>query len=225
MKKLGMLSLLSAALVLNGCASNGGLAVGKNSCDVGVTTAVGSAIGAVAGFALSNGNRNSSAQNNRAMALGALAGGAIAAYACMSINAKTVEKKSAAAVESQYKRVNGSLPAQTKLQRYSTSLAPATTVTKNDAVILKSDLSIVQGRNQPITNLKETLVLKDSKGKVLKTITKDVTESGSYGSGEFENSFTWKFPAGVSTGDYTIETDLYLNGEKVANNSKVVKLV
>lgn len=225
MKKIAMLSVLSTTLLLNGCASNGGLAIGQSACDVGVTTAVGSVLGAAAGFALSKGHNNSAAQNNRAMALGAMAGGALSAYACITINAKTVEKKSAAAVESQYKRVNGSLPAQTKVQHYTTSLVPATTVTKNDAVLIKSDLSIVEGRNQPVTNLKETLVLKDSKGKVLKTFTKDVTESGSYGSGEFENSFTWKFPGSVSTGDYTIETDLYINGEKVANNSKMIKLV
>lgn len=226
MKNIYVVSVLSLALLMSGCTTTGGLAMGsQDDCNVGVSSAVGSFLGAAAGYAISRANGNSSAQNNRAIAMGALAGGALSAATCLSINAKTVEKKSAVDVENQYKKSNGILPSQTKVQYYTATLSPGSTVSANNNVSIKSDLLIIEGKNDPLNNLQETLVLKDSNGKVLKTITKEITQSGSYGSGEFENSFTWKFPTSVSKGSYTIETNLYVNGTNVANNIKSLKLI
>ena len=221
MKKQLTIAMLSTTLLVSACASTGGFATAANGgCDPERTAAVGAILGAVAGYALSNGNGNSSAQNNRAMALGTLAGGALSAGICVAINAKTVQKQSATAVEQQY----GSLPAQTRVTQYKTDL-DSMTVNVGENVVVRSELYVVEGTKLPLSSLKETLVLKDSKGKVLKTITKDLTQSGSSSSGEFENSFSWKFPANVSKGNYTIETELLVNGNKVANNRKILNLV
>ena len=225
MKKQLTIAMLSTTLLVSGCASTGGFATAANGgCDPERTAAVGAILGAVAGYALSNGNGNSSAQNNRAMALGTLAGGALSAGICVAINAKTVQKQSAMAVEQKYKQQYGSLPAQTRVTQYKTDL-DSMTVNVGENVVVRSELYVVEGTKLPLSSLKETLVLKDSKGKVLKTITKDLTQSGSSSSGEFENSFSWKFPANVSKGNYTIETELLVNGNKVANNRKILNLV
>lgn len=225
MKKQLTIAMLSTTLLVSGCASTGGFATAANGgCDPERTAAVGAILGAVAGYALSNGNGNSSAQNNRAMALGTLAGGALSAGICVAINAKTVQKQSAMAVEQKYKQQYGSLPAQTRVTQYKTDL-DSMTVNVGENVVVRSELYVVEGTKLPLSSLKETLILKDSKGKVLKTITKDLTQSGSSSSGEFENSFSWKFPANVSKGNYTIETELLVNGNKVANNRKILNLV
>lgn len=106
-------------------------------CDPERTAAVGAILGAVAGYALSNGNGNSSAQNNRAMALGTLAGGALSAGICVAINAKTVQKQSATAVEQKYKQQYGSLPAQTRVTQYKTDL-DSMTVNVGENVVVRS---------------------------------------------------------------------------------------
>lgn len=226
MKKIGAITTISFSLIISGCASNGGLAMASNGgCDMGVSSSVGALLGAAAGYAVSKGHKNSSSQNNRAIAIGALAGGALSAGICLAINARTLQTKSALDVEQQYTVQNGSLPDQTEVKQYSTALSPGNIISTNNNIVVRSDLLVVEGQKIPLSNLKETLVLKNADGKVLKTITKDVTQTGSYGSGEFNNSFTWKFPANVSKGRYTIETDLYVNGNKAGNNVKYFTLV
>ncbi len=233
MKKLSAVTMLSISLVMSGCASNGGFVTGANTtglassdgCNMGISSGVGALLGAAAGYAISKHSNNSSAQNNRSIALGALAGGAISAGICMAINANTVQKKSAAEVEKQYKAQNGNLPDKTRIDQYTTTISPGAVANINNNIVVKSDLRVIEGKNDMLRTVRETLVLKDSSGKVLKTLTKDVSQTGSFGSGEFENSFAWKFPASVSKGQYTIETELSVNGNKVANQTKHLTLV
>ena len=219
-KKLTTLSVLSLSVIVSGCASNGGLATASSDgCNVGVSSALGAVLGAAAGYAVSKGNSNTSAQNNRAVALGALAGGALSAGICIAITAKTVQKRSAAAVEQEYKQQHGALPSQTKVTQYSTSLG-STVVSTDNNVFVNSDVVVIKGVNDLLPTLRETLTLKDSTGKVLTTKTKDVTQTGTYDSGDFGNSFTMKMPSNVSKGVYTIETDLIVNGKKAKSNIK-----
>lgn len=226
MKKIVTISVLSMTLVMSGCASNGGLmATDGGGCNTGVSSSVGALLGATAGYVLSKHGGNSVAQNNRGIAVGALLGAGLGAGICMAINAHTAQKKSALDVEQQYKAQNGTLPNQTTVQQYSTVLGSGSMVNAGNSVVVKSDVLVIEGKNDPLKTLTETLVLKDSNGKEVRTMTKNVTQTGSYGSGEFENSFSWKFPANVSKGAYTIETNLYVNGNKVANNVKSLTLV
>lgn len=228
MEKKIAIAMLSTAVLVSGCASTGGFATAANGgCDPERTAAMGALIGAAAGFAISHGNANSSAQNNGAMALGAVAGGALSAGACVMINARTLQKKSAAEVEMAYKKANkGALPEYTRVEKYSTVILPNQTVQAQQNITVKSDLTVIEGSSEPLKRVQEKLILKDSSGKVMREFVKDVQTSGSkeYGSGGFENSFSWKFPANVSKGRYVLDTEVLVNGNKVANSSRVITL-
>lgn len=65
------ISALVGAIALTGCTTDP--ATGQTSVN---KTAVGSLLGAAAGYGISRGNANSSSQNNRALAIGAIVGGA-----------------------------------------------------------------------------------------------------------------------------------------------------
>ena len=75
MRALAISAVVVGAMVLTGCQSTGN--IGGFEYD---KTAIGAVLGAGAGYAISKGNHNSSSQNNRALALGALLGGAGGAY-------------------------------------------------------------------------------------------------------------------------------------------------
>lgn len=79
MRALVISTLVGAGLVLSGCQTmsgqgndNGGVSYDK--------AALGTLIGAAAGYGISKGNANSSSQNNRAAAIGAILGGASGLY-------------------------------------------------------------------------------------------------------------------------------------------------
>ena len=144
------------------------------------------------------------------------------------INAHTIQKKSAAEVETAYKKANkGKLPQTTRVQQYSTVILPNQTVSANQNITVKSDLTVVEGIADPLQRVQEKLVLKDANGKVIRELVKDVQVSTAqgYSSGDFENSFNWKFPASVSKGQYLLDTELLVNGKKVANNSRTITLI
>lgn len=67
------ISALVGAVVLSGCQSTTGITQFDK-------TAIGTVIGAAAGYGISKGNANTSAQNNRAIAIGAVVGGLSGAY-------------------------------------------------------------------------------------------------------------------------------------------------
>ncbi|MBU3848572.1 MAG: OmpA family protein [Candidatus Acinetobacter avistercoris] len=76
MRALAISAAVVGAMVLSGCQSTGNN-IGGVEYD---KTALGGLIGAAAGYGLSKGNANSSAQNNRALAIGAVLGGAAGVY-------------------------------------------------------------------------------------------------------------------------------------------------
>lgn len=68
--RLLAVSVLAGAVALTGCVTDP--TTGQTSIN---KTAVGAALGAAAGYGISKGNANTSAQNNRAAAIGAIVGG------------------------------------------------------------------------------------------------------------------------------------------------------
>ena len=219
MKKSLSITLLSSALVVSGCASTGGLATAANGgCNTGMSTAVGALLGAAIGASIGD---------STYAATGAALGGAVFAASCVFINAHTVQKKSAEEVETAYKLAHqGRLPQQTSIQQYSTVVLPNQMVQANQNITVKSDLTVIEGVAEPLERVQEKLVLKDANGKVIRELVKDVqmTQNQNFGSGSFENSFTWSFPASVSKGRYILDTEVLVNGVKVANNSRAVVL-
>ena len=79
MRALVISTLVGAGLVLSGCQTMRGQGndIGGVSYD---KAALGTLIGAAAGYGISKGNANSSSQNNRAAAIGAILGGASGLY-------------------------------------------------------------------------------------------------------------------------------------------------
>lgn len=79
MRALVISTLVGAGLVLSGCQTMSGQGndIGGVSYD---KAALGTLIGAAAGYGISKGNANSSSQNNRAAAIGAILGGASGLY-------------------------------------------------------------------------------------------------------------------------------------------------
>lgn len=71
MRALVISTIVVGAVALTGCQSTG---------NMGSKTAIGAAIGAGTGYAISRSNNNSSSQNNRALALGAIVGGGAGLY-------------------------------------------------------------------------------------------------------------------------------------------------
>ena len=76
MRALAISAAVVGAMVLTGCQSTGNN-LGGMEYD---KTALGTVIGAAAGYGISKGNANTSAQNNRAAAIGAVAGAAAGVY-------------------------------------------------------------------------------------------------------------------------------------------------
>ncbi|MEB3754736.1 OmpA family protein [Acinetobacter sp. MD2(2019)] len=78
MRAVVISTLTATALVLSGCQSmDGGATTGVRQYD---KAAIGTLIGAAAGYGLSRSNANSSAQNNRAAAIGAILGAGTGLY-------------------------------------------------------------------------------------------------------------------------------------------------
>jgi outer membrane protein OmpA-like peptidoglycan-associated protein len=71
MRALVISAIVVGAVALTGCQATG---------NMGSKTAIGAAIGAGTGYAISRSNNNSSSQNNRALALGAIVGGGAGLY-------------------------------------------------------------------------------------------------------------------------------------------------
>lgn len=220
MKKQITITLLATTLLMSGCASTGGFATAANGgCNTGLSTAMGAILGAAIG---------ASVGNSSSAATGAAIGGAVFAAGCIMVNAHTVQKKSAIEVENAYKKSNnGNLPTYTRVEQYSTVVLPSQTVQAQENITVKSDLTVIEGRSEALQRVQEKLILKDQNGKVVRELVKDVQTSGSqeFGSGGFENSFSWKFPANVSKGRYTLDTEVLVNGNRVANNTRYITLV
>src|SRR5690606_2394249 len=186
MKKTISVAMLSSALVISGCASTGGLATSANGgCNTGMSTAVGALLGAAIG---------ASVGDSSYAATGAAIGGAVFAAGCLMINAHTIQKKSAAEVETAYKKANkGKLLQTTRVQQYSTVILPNQTVAANQIISVTSDLTSLRVFANTLQRDQEKLVLTEAMRKMIRKLVTDVEvlTAKRYNSGDFENSFIW----------------------------------
>ncbi|NMG66164.1 hypothetical protein GPA19_14525 [Azoarcus indigens] len=205
---------LAVTLTLSACATTSGGGASASSSDGECNPWITGAVGAVIGGVLAGGKNT---------AKGAAAGAAIGALGCLAINAHSRQVKDAQVVERDYRSVNaGQLPAQPQVLTYQTQVEPGRAVPAGENVTISSNIAVVAGQKQPITEVKEELVLVDTAGKEFRRSSKVVSENGS---GQYENTFNFKFPKGVSQGVYGVKTALYVNGEKARESSNRVQLV
>ncbi|WP_395407971.1 hypothetical protein ACHMW6_15535 [Pseudoduganella sp. UC29_106] len=185
----------------------------------------------VTGCAAPGGHGNSgSADNNPALRcagfgvggalLGAFVGGKNAAVkgalvglaACAVVEIASRQTKSSDVVDQQYRSSNrNQLPQNAKIDGYNTSVSPNGVAKAGDAIRVQSTIRAVSGVNEPVTEVKEQLVVYAPSGEEFKRGEKKVNDAA--GSGEFENAFTLRLPEGAPQGVYKFRTQLFLNGK------------
>ena len=142
---------------------------------------------------------------------GALAGLA----ACAVVEIASRQTKTAAQVEQQYRVSNRSqLPPNAKIDSYATLVSPNGVVKAGDAIKIQSTIRAVSGANEPVQEVRELLIAYAPTGEEFKRGEKKVNETA--GSGEYDNSFTLKLPAGAPQGVYKLKTEVFLNGRGAA---------
>lgn len=184
----------------------------KDPCSVGGSALVGAATGALLG-ALIDGKRGA--------LRGALAGGAVGATACVAVNAKSRQTKSAAQVEKEYVKARGRLPAEPQVLSYQPQLATSV-VQRGQPIHVNSVVELVNGAKTPITEVREELVVYDQEGKPFKTGSKPLVNGSG---GRFENNFELTMPKAASQGVYAMKTNLYVNGQLAASRNLNTQLV
>lgn len=216
-----MIALTVATALLAGCAAPGGPggpgganAQDQDPCSVGSSAAAGAVVGALLG-AMVNGK-------NGALA-GAALGGAAGGLGCYAVNVRHRQLRTAAQTDQDYVRAKGALPAQPQVVSY-TSQVSNSVVERGKPFTVSSTTELVNGRTEPVSDVREELVLLDPQGKPFKNGSKPL-ENKSNSGGRFQNSFELKLPQGVSQGTYAMKTNLYVNGKLSATRDLQTQLV
>jgi hypothetical protein len=138
------------------------------------------------------------------------------------VNAASRQTKTAAQVEDDYRRQHGGkLPSsEPVVQAYDVTL-PENSVRAGDKAQVVSNITVVQGSNRPVSEVKEVLTLVGPEG--TRTAEKKANERP--GSGAYENTFNLSFPKDVAPGSYPIKTQLFVNGKAAAERKQNLQIV
>lgn len=205
-----LLTACAAPVQVNNSVGQSGSAP-SDPCDMTRSALAGAAAGAILG-ALIGGKQGA--------ATGGLAGGALGAAACYSMNVQSRQTKTAAQADADYQRALGTLPVSPTVVAYSTKIAG--TVQRGQKFNINSSLEVVNGRNEPVREVREELVIYNPDGKQFGTSAKPFATSGS---GRFENSFEVGLPANAPQGAYALKTNVFVNGKPSASRDLRTQLV
>lgn len=201
---------VTAAALLGACAAPRGqdgqdrqdrrdrAAAEKDPCSVGKSAVAGALAGALLG-AMVDGKKGA--------IKGAVAGGTLGAVGCVVINSR--QTKSAQQADADYRNKYGALPIEATVSSYSAQLA-TNSVQRGQPIKVNSFLELVNGKNQPVRDVREELVIFNPDGEVVKSDSKPFSANTA---GRYENSFEVKLPKGVSQGKYALKTNVYVNGK------------
>lgn len=154
---------------------------------------------------------------------GALSGAAAGLAACAVIEVATRQTKTSAEVDREYRASNrNSLPTYAKIDAYTTTVTPRTAVKTGEPIKLQSQIRAVSGTNEAVQEVKEVVTVYAPSGQAFKRGEKIVNAAP--GSGEFDNSFTLKLPAGAPQGTYTLKSQVVLNGKSGSARQSSVQL-
>jgi hypothetical protein len=108
------------------------------------------------------------------------------------------------------------LAPQTAVDRRDARLKAPKQAVRGNPVSVSSDITLVDGKYEPVKLVEEKLfiVSPDKKRKQIKS--KEAT--GMDGSGQYANTFSFTPPEGVTEGNYTLESEVYVN-ERLAKKS------
>ena len=208
---------ITAAAMLGACATsqnpNGSAAqTGDDPCSVSRSTVVGVLAGAAIG-ALMNGTKGA--------AQGAAVGGVIGVAACVAINVKSRQTKTADVADAEYRQTRGALPAEPTVVSYAPKLAAAK-VQRGQPMFITSSLELVNGSVQPVREVREELAIFNPDGTQFKTGTKPFS---AHSAGRYENSFEVKLPSAAPQGLYALKTQVYVNGNLAATRDLSTQVV
>ena len=112
---------------------------------------------------------------------------------------------------------------EAKLISYTVAADPSTTLNAGSPMVIRSQITVVEGantKNQPVVE-EQLVVMHD--GKSIASARKRANEG--YGSGEYWTSFTLNLPAKVPRGFYPVETALFIDGRQVQTRSLSIQVV
>lgn len=210
---------LAVTLFVSGCAAPNGGNPGPMSQggDADCNAAMAAVGGALAGALIAKLSKQNAGK-------GAVIGGGLAALACVAFNAKSQQVKTAQAVEADYQRRVGALPPTPTLVGYTSAIPSGRTIKAGGEIQTRSEIEVVTGRTEPISQVKETIALYKPDGSVAKRGEKILNEK-TPGSAKFENSFTFTMPAGLPQGIYGVQTAVVVNGKTLSQELQRVQLV
>lgn len=208
---LTVAAMLGACAAPRGLGDQGAAAAEEDPCSVGKSSLAGVVADAVLGALLSG---------NKGAGQGAPAGGALAAVACVAVNDKSRQTKSAAQADADYQKARGALPAEPTIVSYTPQLA-ANSVQRGQPMRINSSLEVVNGATQPVREVREVLAIFNPDGTQIKTGSKPIASSA----GRYENMFEVKLPTGAPQGVYALKTNVYVNGKLAATRDLQTQVV
>jgi hypothetical protein len=155
---------------------------------------------------------------------GAAIGGTLGGAACMAINFRAKQIKTAQQVNDDYLRNNGgAMPTQATVVRFDTKFEPTARIQAGGSSNLNSYIEVADGSDGLRPTIEEEITLISPDGKPLKTIRKPAAQAP--GGGGFLTQFSLSLPQGVSQGVYPIQAALYMNNQKVSESSTNLQVV
>lgn len=211
-----ILALTVTTLVTAGCATTRGggtqasADTGDDSeCSAGTAALVGGVLGAL----LADGK-------NRVR--GAALGAGLASLACVAWNYNSKQTKTAAQVQQGYMAANqGQIPTRSRVTRYDTQLGSGGKVSPGGKMVVTSNIEVVQGSADKTVLIEEEMLLKRPDGKDIKGRKVASDKEG----GGYSTTFSIALPEGVQQGEYPVQTNLYVNGEKASSKTMKMQVV
>lgn len=208
--KKSILGTCIGAMLVTGCAAPGGLSGSTTAGDTAARCASFGVGGALLGVVV--GGRHAAVK-------GALVGLA----ACAMVEIASRQTKSSEVVDQQYRSNHrNQLPQTARIDDYITTVSPNGVARAGDAIRVQSTIRVVSGVREPVTEVREQLIVYAPNGEEFKRGEKKLNDAG--GSGEFENAFTLRLPEGAPQGVYTFNTQLFLNGKSAMVRDRSVQV-
>lgn len=207
-------SLMASCATTNGGGSGNANQYANNSdpCNVAGSAMAGALVGAILG-GVTGGQKGAI----RGAALGTVAGGIL----CAVVNTQSSQTRTAAQVDQDYQRNRGNLPAQPTVSSYSPRMA-SSVVQKGQPFLVVSTVELVNGRTEPVREVREELLIYSPDGQLIKNGSKPFVANNA---GRFENRFSVNLGADAPQGVYPMKTNLVLNGRVVETRDLRTQIV
>lgn len=207
---ISMLLLTTACQNLGGTAGSDGSSASGGGCSPVMGALAGAALGALVGGVSGNGGGKRAAE-------GAAIGAGAGAIACVAFNAYSKQTRTSQQVTQDYEQQHrGQVPATPVVTAYSMNVNPATGVQPGSTANVLSNMTVIDGSTQPVGQIKEALTLSGPNGQIHRD--KVVNPSG--GGGSYQNQFQITLPSGLEQGSYQVQTQLYVNGQMLAERQQ-----